>query len=470
MNVVKIDYQKSKHKNTCFLNSSQLKNIGLSHKKRKILFTIGSQDIMLNIILNKEVDDDIETGCSKLYFSDDVMNNIYIPSNTVMQIRKVGDEHIEIGPLIGVFISPTKIAALIEGKRDSVYEQISYVSNNLYGLCAFFSIGDIDWDKRLIKALLWNDGKWSNCILPLPKVIYDRCFGKNARNDSIKLRKELGREYSIINAAPKLNKWETIIALRKNKKLIDIIPETTLYHTYKDVEEALYKLPSVYLKPDSLYKGKGVYRVSRPQEGSSFKVEHRAEIKNKNLVTYFNDLSEIDKLISNYAILGNGYIIQEEILKACYKGYPFDFRLLLQKDWEGNWQPSGIAVRIAAPGSIITSPRSGGAVEGFSTVIKEVFNEDIGAKNGLYENVITIAGEVADTIEKEFGDFAEIGLDMTIDINKKVWIIEANGKPLKVSLKRLNDPKVMVRSYNRPIEYAVYLTGFDSADTCSGEE
>jgi hypothetical protein len=51
---------------------------------------------------------------------------------------------------------------------------------------------------------------------------------------------------------------------------------------------------------------------------------------------------------------------------------------------------------------------------------------------------------------------------MAIDNNKKLWLIEVNGKPLKVSLKRLGKPEVMAICNRRPIEYAVKLAGFVS--------
>jgi hypothetical protein len=54
---------------------------------------------------------------------------------------------------------------------------------------------------------------------------------------------------------------------------------------------------------------------------------------------------------------------------------------------------------------------------------------------------------------------------MTIDADRKIWIIEANGKPLKVSLKRLDKPEIVARCNKRPIEYAVKLSGFASGDT-----
>lgn len=118
---------------------------------------------------------------------------------------------------------------------------------------------------------------------------------------------------------------------------------------------------------------------------------------------------------------------------------------------------------MGAQDSIITSPRSGGAVADLPTVLKEEFEEDDYTKDGLYEKVIEVGREVAKTIEAEFGDCVELGLDMTIDIDGRVWIIEVNGKPLKVSLKWLNDPNLMTRCYCRPVEYAVFLTGFTSA-------
>ena len=136
----------------------------------------------------------------------------------------------------------------------------------------------------------------------------------------------------------------------------------------------------------------------------------------------------------------------------------------------GSWQPSGVAVRIGAPGSIITSPRSGGAVVEFSKVLRDTFQEDVTTKNGLYENVLSVGREIVTTIEQEFGDCVELGLDMSIDINRKIWVIEVNGKPLKVSLKWLNNPALMALCYSRPIEYAVFLTGFKSANTEVGED
>jgi hypothetical protein len=212
-----------------------------------------------------------------------------------------------------------------------------------------------------------------------------------------------------------------------------------------------------------LYKGKGIFRISKAPE-NGYKIEYRGE--NENKVEYMADLTELESvLLKDFMKAGGNYLIQAAIDKASYKGYSFDFRFLYQKNWKGEWEPGGISVRMGAPGSIITSPRSGGAVEELPTVLKDEFGEEPGTKNGLYENIVIIGKQVVLCLEKEFGDCVELGLDMTIDTNLRIWVIEVNGKPLKVSLKWLDIPEMLIRCYRRPIEYCAYLTGFKSADT-----
>lgn len=457
MDFIKIIYRKFDH-NSCCLTTTQNKIYCNNSRDNIIKIKFGSLSTSLKKILIYAN----ETDSNILYLSEDLKSLINIPDNSLLQIRKIEQNYIEIGPLVGVFISSKKAAKLSEGRTDSVYEQISLAMSKLKGICCFFSAGDIDWERKFVKGLVKDGSKWTAHILPLPTVIYDRCFGSSGRNHSVELRKRLGSEYHVINSIPKLAKWETICALRKNPGLLESIPQTRIYNSYKDLETALLTCDSVYLKPDALYKGKGIYRVSKESNGR-FKIESRTETQ--NIIKFLSNLNSIDEIISHYSVLGKGYLIQKEIKKAYYGEYPFDFRLLYQKDFQGTWQPSGIAVRMGAPGSIITSPRSGGAVAEFSKVLKDTFGEDTTTKNGLYENVLSIGKEIVTTLEKEFGDCVELGLDMTIDINKKIWVIEVNGKPLKVSLKRLNDHVLIARCYSRPIEYAVFLTGFKSADT-----
>jgi hypothetical protein len=458
---IKITYVDSQDREICYLTQKQVDHFNLNNTKRHIVLSIGAASIRLKKIITSTC----QMSSDRLYLSRDMENILYLPQGTVMQIRKIDNEHIEIGPYIGVFINQEKIELLNSGKGVTAYTHFSTACKSLYGLCCFFSIQNIDWERKLVNGLIRENGKWSTRTLPIPKIIYDRNVENNCRAESIELRRRLGDKHRILNPMPKLAKWETINALTKNEKLLDVIPKTIPFKSYNDIENSLRLFSSVYLKPDALSKGKGIFKISK-DSNNLYRVEYRSP--EENHIVNLRKLSDLNSLMEQYIDKGGGYIIQQEIKKALFRGNPFDFRFLFQKDYKGTWQPSGVAGRIAAPNSIITSPRSGGRVEDFSIVLKESFNEDISSRGGLYEDVVYYGREICRAIEDEFGTCLELGLDMTIDINKKIWVIEVNGKPLKVSLKRLNNPEIISLCNRRPIEYAVYLSGFKSADTGVG--
>jgi hypothetical protein len=458
---IKITYVDSEDKETLYLTTEQSKYFHLSTTEEDIILTMGSASVHLK----KVIIDSNNMGSYRLYLSKDIESQLYITHGTVLQIRKIDDQHLEVGPYIGVFINQAKIKFLSKGKNVTEYIQFDTACKSLYGLCCFFSIDNIDWDRRVVQGLVRENSGWVIQILPLPKIIYDRNVENNCRVESIELRKRLRGICQILNPMAKLAKWETIKTIEKSSKLFSIIPTTIQYENFSDLENSLKLYPSLYLKPDSLSKGKGIFRVSKNQN-EEYKIEYRTP--EENHMVSLKNLKDLEILMEKYIEKGRGYIIQQEINKATFRGNSFDFRALFQKDFQGDWQLSGAAGRIAEKGSVITSPRSGGAVEGLETILKEVFNEDFTISNGLYENIVRLGREICLSLETEFGDCIELGLDMAIDINKKIWLIEVNGKPLKVSLKRLNNPEVMGTCNRRPIEYAVRLAGFISEDTHGG--
>lgn len=459
--VVRINYLKSACCNSCLLTPEQLRYYNIPQEAETITLSTGLLSVNLKILIsfNKRI------ALDELHLTEDVQDYFPIPEGSLLQVKRSGDLHFELGPLIGVFVNQKNINDLLAQKGATAYSHFDTACKSLYGLCCFFSIHDIDWRNDFVEGIVRRYGKWRRYLLPLPKVIYDRNVESKCRVESIELRKRLKHKCHILNAMPKLAKWETIQALKKNPKLWGIIPDTVWYNNSSDIANMLEKYQHIYLKPDSLSKGKGIFRISRTEDGQ-YQVEYREPEVNRSFV--ISTLDELDKYLTQYAEKGGGYVIQEEISKALYRGNPFDFRLLYQKDWQGCWQPSGIAGRISAEGSIITSPRSGGSVERLPNILQETFNEDEFTEGGLYESIISIGREIAKTIENEFGDCVELGLDMTIDTNRRIWVIEVNGKPLKVSLKRLNSPAVVLQCDKRPIEYAVRLAGFKSADTALG--
>ena len=457
-NKVKITFIGQQDELTCYLTKEQIESYGLSKSADTMVLRYGCMKICLKILILEHEDFDT----NRLYISGDLESYLGVEDGMVLQIKNNSDSELEIGPLIGVFINQEKIEGLLNGKGITAYTQFHNTCKSLNGVCCFFSIENIDWERKTIKGLIRKNSGWVEHMLPLPRIIYDRNVENNCRVESIVLRERLKDMCQILNPMAKLAKWETIKALEKNSKLATFIPKTIQYKSCKDLEDSLSVYSSIYLKPDALSKGKGIFRISKAEAGS-YKVEYRTT--EENHIGTIKNISDIEGLMEQYRVKGNGYIIQQDIGKAIFRGNQFDFRALFQKDFEGVWQLSGASGRIAGIGSIITSPRSGGFVEDLEVILREVFHEDFSTQNGLYQNIIYSGKEICLTLEEEFGICVELGLDLAIDSRRKIWVIEVNGKPLKVSLKRLGNPEIVYRCNRRPIEYAVALAGFISGDT-----
>lgn len=375
--------------------------------------------------------------------------------------RVVFNNRVIFGPLIGIFVSEKDIELLAQGqcKNHNFYKYVNEC-DRLGALACFFSLNNIFPGLRLVrgwfyKKQLAREGLWTSRLFPLPSVIYDRCFGAHGRSDGTKLREMLSelRQVTIFNAIPKLCKWETYQVLRQTPELASCLPRTAILYTNKQVAAAVNDCEAIYLKPDGLSRGHGVFRLSKVDDG--FLLESRKP--EQNVKRHLKNLHNIQSFLTSYGEAGGGYIIQEKIPLAKYRGKQFDMRVLCQKDINGKWIVAGTAVRVAARKSIITSPRSGGSVISWPHALKTVFRQKPGQHNGIAEKVTRIALIACQTIEDHFGCCGELGLDMGIDHKGKVWIIEVNAKPLKVSLSRLNDQHLDDEIYANPIRFACHL-------------
>lgn len=451
---VRISYIETDDLLTCYLSEDQLNILGIANDLKQLFIQIGSVKLKLNRITN----DKFNLDSRRLYLSSDVEDHLLISEGITFQIKGINKNTIELGPYIGIFINNERISDLDSGKNFSEYTEYEAACRKLQGLCCFFSLECIDWNSNTIRGIYRRGLSWTSGILPLPKIIYNRNVENNCLLESLTLKMKLGDGYQILNTTPKLSKWETANALRKRPGIEVHIPETAAYMSPKDIDKLLKKYTSVYLKPNLLSKGRGIFKVSKL--GSGYRLEYRTG--EANHAASLENIEDIDKALNRFTKEGGGYIVQQEIQKACYRGNPFDLRVLCQKDFQGSWKVSGIAGRIAGPGSIITSPRSGGSVEGLPTILEDIFEGPCEATRKLQDKVVKLGKEICHAIEADFGNCVELGLDLAIDVFGRIWIVEVNGKPLRVSLKRLGDPELLSLCCRRPIQYLVYLSGFES--------
>lgn len=375
------------------------------------------------------------------------------------KVRPLNSKHYILGPLIGIFVSETKLRKLLAGKVDPVYRLYAQVLQRNKGLAVFFSPQRIKWNKEkvvgVVRVTVNKQEVWTEESLPIPAVIYDRCFGKNNRLYSKILRKKCAIHnptIKVLNPVTKLGKLQVYTLCSQIPRFQEYLPRWDILRP-DNIDNLLEQFPIAYIKPDKLSKGKGVTKVS--QTSSGFLMEQNRNNKNYNYFCSSPDqvLQELEPYISDHGFM----VIQEAISLMNFQGRPFDFRLLLQKDKSGCWKKTGIAGRISGEGSVISSPRSGGSVLTYDEVMKSLSKIE---RSNIAASMLNLALDLAGIIDNLISPFVELGFDLGVDNKGQVKLIEVNGIPLKVSIERLKNRKITRSAHENPIGYAIYMAGF----------
>jgi hypothetical protein len=121
------------------------------------------------------------------------------------------------------------------------------------------------------------------------------------------------------------------------------------------------------------------------------------------------------------------YLVQPFIQCQTKSGLTFDFRLHVQKSSEGKWVITTIFPRIAVPGKLTTNLASHGYTSALDYFLKEEFGDhDYNIKRYLERFALSLA-EHMDSVHDRPLD--ELGIDVGLDSNQKIWIYEVNWRP-----------------------------------------
>lgn len=168
------------------------------------------------------------------------------------------------------------------------------------------------------------------------------------------------------------------------------------------------------------------------------------------------DVAAVFTLIQRYK--KRKYLIQQAI-PASFEGRPVDFRVILQKDGSQKWTCSGIIAKIGRLGRINTNNAS--TLEPGREALQRIFGLTPEQALEKEKEIIGICTEACQIIEDAYGYYGDVGIDVMVDDNLKVWVLEINKSHQHEMAKRLKkDPDMYQRVVTRPLEYARVLAGF----------
>ncbi len=231
-------------------------------------------------------------------------------------------------------------------------------------------------------------------------------------------------------------KWEKHQILQRNSLLKAALPPTELL-THKSLTHWLNQYGVVMLKPSSGSGGVGIIKISSLGN-------ERYQVHYGQLIQRFRKKSELANFIKART-RGRTYLIQRYIPLIQIENRPMDIRVMVQRNLQemGSWHVTGKAVKIAGTGYVVTNVhRSKGTVLSLEEAFQRIQLEANFTMVEIHQHLDEIALQTAKQLQAYCPRTHSIGLDLAIDGDGRVWIIEANLRPMIGMFKHLPDQKI----------------------------
>jgi len=293
--------------------------------------------------------------------------------------------------------------------------------------------------------------------VPWPDVVYNRIpnrGGELLRSTRVCKRRLEQARVPVFNRRF-FHKWRIHRLLRRDETALRYLPETQPMLNLQQVRHFLNRYPAAYLKPNGGSKGHGIVRVLRLR-GQGYQISFRKG--NRNYQHTVGSWPQAASIIRR-AMAPRSYLIQEGIALANYRGRPFDVRVTLYKNGQGEWVPCGPAAKIAGYGSITTHVANGGRVIPLSRALRYAFGnqaEEIRARIEAAAVDLALAVERVTSLQ-----LGEIGLDIGLTAQGRVAMFEANSKPGRAVFAAAWNRQDRWKSLLHLCDYAASLAGFD---------
>jgi D-alanine-D-alanine ligase-like ATP-grasp enzyme len=118
----------------------------------------------------------------------------------------------------------------------------------------------------------------------------------------------------------------------------------------------------------------------------------------------------------------------------------------------------GIECRVANKNTLVTNISRGGYALNIEEALKSAFPNITNDKD-IKDYIDDLCYRICQRLDETGQHFAEFGLDLGIDEDKKIWIIEANVFPSFKGFKTM-DHETYLKIRYAPIQYSASIAGF----------
>lgn len=386
-----------------------------------------------------------------------VAQSLRLPRDMSLRLTyKPSSKTLMLGPILGVMVNHvyTKSVQRPFGALTPFCHELTAACEAEGAFVYFFPPPSSRPNSSYMEGWSYFNG-WRKSEFPIPNVVYNRLTTRKHENkQSVQhFMKDVKSQYGAHVFNEKfLNKTEVFQALKKERSLKSILPESHPLKTFQGLKSMCSRYQTVFVKPILGSLGKGIIRICR--EANSSYTCYYTQVNGTRKQTY-KSLNSVYASISG-KIRARRYQIQQGLKLISIGSRLVDFRSLVQKNSKGEWSVTSIVARIANQQHFVSNLARGGTI---STV------RDALIKSNLPNSIVTktqqklrqASIDIAHGIENIPNHFAELGVDLAVDSSGRVWLLEVNSKPSKNDTP-LSSNKIRP-SVKQVIRYTQHLSG-----------
>lgn len=224
-----------------------------------------------------------------------------------------------------------------------------------------------------------------------------------------------------------------------DSELKSYVPKTLLF-SKENLATMFNSFNTVYFKPTTGSGGANIVKITRHNQ--TYTAKHRTTSKTFSTQ---NDLYRWMKSLAGE----RSFILQKGIALAKTNGKPFDIRVMVQKTTEGTWTSTAIFCKVGRPGKVATNYNQGGHLQFITpTLTNAGYSKE--KQDSIQSELRRMGTSVAHVFSRHSKGFRELGLDVAIDQQGRLWILEVNTRPQFYPLKNMSNKTL----YNKILKYA----------------
>ncbi|MDQ0198096.1 YheC/YheD family endospore coat-associated protein [Neobacillus ginsengisoli] len=363
----------------------------------------------------------------EIHFPENILKELCLPIQKYKFQAKFNSENhtLYLGPVIGL-LTDFHINENEDPHFRSVHTFCGELHQQISENGGFFYV--FAYHEYLSRGYYFENGKWISAKLPLPDVVYNRIHSRRLeQNNHFKnFRKKLDQSNIPIFNNRFLSKWEVYEHLIKDDYPQSFVPETGIF-SEENLYEFAQKYKTVFIKPVHGSQGRNIFKIEKEDD---LHYSFQSSIKSKaDQVGKKYSLKEIYQQIQPF-IHNRIYIIQQGIPLVTAESCAMDFRVLCHKNQFNFWEVTSIVARISAEQEFVSNIARGGRILKPLNALSTCMNKRKALE--VIANMKELSIETASIISKHSpGITGELGIDIGVGKDGKLWLIEVNSKPSK---------------------------------------